>query len=297
MESGKGISLFFKDGDYDGLMKVSGTNWRGLVFVVPRTNIGKMLNLDELKRFGVYLLLSDTQVYVGEASDLHKRIKQHDKGKGWWNKAVLITTTDDSLDQTDINYLEASIIEIAKNQKKYKCENKQTGNKKKLDDMKKAELDPFLIETLSILNVIGVMKINTTKDEKDDIIDCLEHGNGGRRVVIKYLKDKGFSFPEKFKYNYSARQNEKEKDTYKNECWINPNPKMLDEDWYIILNDTKRRELHILLIPHGTFDIENSFKQRNDKGKLDMFVNLSTFVERKSGINLAKYKYEKSYSY
>ena len=76
MESGKGISLFFKDGDYDGLMKVSGTNWRGLVFVVPRTNIGKMLNLDELKRFGVYLLLSDTQVYVGEASDLHKRIKQ-----------------------------------------------------------------------------------------------------------------------------------------------------------------------------------------------------------------------------
>ena len=72
---------------------------------------------------------------------------------------------------------------------------------------------------------------------------------------------------------------------------------MLDEDWYIILNDTKRRELHILLIPHGTFDIENSFKQRNDNGKLDMFVNLSTFVERKSGINLAKYKYEKSYSY
>ena len=56
-------------------MKVSGTNWRGLIFVVPRFDISKMLDLNELKRFGVYLLLSDTQVYVGEASDLHNRIK------------------------------------------------------------------------------------------------------------------------------------------------------------------------------------------------------------------------------
>ena len=296
MESGKGISLFFKDGDYNGLMKVSGTNWRGLIFVVPRLDISKMLDLNELKRFGVYLLLSDTQVYVGEASDLQNRIKQHDKGKNWWSKAVLITTTDDSLDQTDINYLESSIIDIAKNQKKYKCENKQTGNKKKLNDMKKAELDPFLREALSILNIIGVMKINAHKDDKDDSIDCLEPGNGGRRVVIKYLKEKGFPFSEKFKYNYSARQNEKEKDTYKNECWINPNPEMLDEDWYMILNDTEKRELHIFLVPHGTFDIKNSFKQRNDNGKLDMAVNLSTFIERKSKINLSEYKV-KSYSY
>ena len=269
MDSGKGISLFFKDGDYNGLMKVSGTNWRGLIFVVPRFDISKMLDLNELKRFGVYLLLSDTQVYVGEASDLHNRIKQHDKGKNWWSKAVLITTTDDSLDQTDINYLESSIIDIAKEQKKYKCENKQIGNKKKLDDMKKAELDPFLKEALSILNVIGVMKINTHKDYKDDIITRLEYGIGSKQIAIQYLKDKGFIFPDGFTCNYSARQRENERTTYKNECWINPNPKMLDEDWYIILNDTKRRELHILLIPHGTFDIENSFKQRNDNGKLD----------------------------
>lgn len=71
---------------------------------------------------------------------------------------------------------------------------------------------------------------------------------------------------------------------------------MLDEDWYMILNDTEKRELHIFLVPHGTFDIKNSFKQRNDNGKLDMAVNLSTFIERKSKINLSEYKV-KSYSY
>ena len=41
--------------------------------------------------------------------------------------------------------------------------------------MKKAELDPFLKEALSILNVIGVMKINDHKDYKDDIITRLEY--------------------------------------------------------------------------------------------------------------------------
>lgn len=105
MTSGKGISLFFKDGRYDSLMKIISTNWKGLMYVVPRSEINKMMGLEEVKHFGVYLLLSNTQIYVGEAADLKNRIKQHDKSKAWWERAVLITTTDNSFDQTDINYL------------------------------------------------------------------------------------------------------------------------------------------------------------------------------------------------
>lgn len=55
-----------------------------------------MIGLEEVDRFGVYLLLSDTQIYAGEASDLKNRIKQHDKAKDWWERAVLITTTDET---------------------------------------------------------------------------------------------------------------------------------------------------------------------------------------------------------
>lgn len=295
MECGKGISIFFKDGNYESLMRVSGTNWRGLIYVVPRRDIEKMLEVEEAKRFGVYILLSETQIYIGEASDLKNRIKQHDKGKRWWERAVLITTTDDSLDQTDINYLETTIINIAKKQKNLKCENKQLGNKIKLDDMKKAGLDSFLKDVLGIMNVLNILKINSKSlpKDKDDVIGRLEYGNGSRQIAIQYLKEKGFVFPDGFKYNYSARQKEKENSTYKNECWINPNVKMLDCDWFLILNDTERRILHVLNIPQGTFHIksntEEGFKLRTDNGKIDMFVNLSTFVDRKSGLDLAKY--------
>lgn len=166
MANEKGIKLFFKDGKYDSLMRITATNWKGLIYVVPRSDIKTMIELEEVKRFGVYLLLSDTQIYAGEASDLKNRIMQHNKEKNWWERAVLITTTDDSFDQTDINYLETAIISIAKNQGMLKCENKQTGNKMKLDEMKKAELVPFLDEASSIMEVLGIMKVNS-KDAKD----------------------------------------------------------------------------------------------------------------------------------
>ena len=302
MASGKGISLFFKDCRYDSLMKITSTQWKGLMYVVPRSEISKMIGLEEVNRFGVYLLLSDTQIYAGEASDLKNRIKQHDKAKNWWERAVLITTTDDSFDQADINYLETSIISIAKNQSNLKCENKQTGNKKKLDEMKKAELDPFLEEALSIMKVLGVMKVNVkdAMEGKDDTISQLRHGVGAKSIAIDYLKDKGHPFQDGHVFNYSARQKETEKSKYKNECWVNPKPNRLDSDWYLILNDMKRRKLHILRIPHGTFHLETAeergFKLRTDTGNLDMFVNLSTFTERKSGINLLKFK-DASYDY
>lgn len=302
MTSGKGISLFFKDGRYDSLMEIISTNWKGLMYVVPRSEINKMMGLEEVKHFGVYLLLSNTQIYVGEATDLRNRIKQHDKSKAWWERAVLITTTDNSFDQTDINYLEASFISIARNQSNLKCENKYTGNKKKLDEMKKAELDPFLEEALSIMKVLGVMKINVkdAMEGKDDTISQLRYGVGARNVAIKYLKDKGHPFQDGHVFNYSARQKEKENSTYKDECWVNPNPNRLNYDWYLILNDMKRRKLHILRIPHGTFHLdtteERGFKLRSDTGNLDMFVNLSTFTERKSGINLLRFK-DASYDY
>lgn len=303
MENGKGIQLFFKDGNYSSLMKVTGSSWRGgIIYVVPRAEIGRMLELEEAKGFGVYVLLSESRIYAGEASDLRNRIKQHDKSRNWWERAVLITTTDDSLDQADINYLETSIISIAKKQKRLKCENKQVGNRIKIDEMKKAGLDSFLYEALAIMKVLGILNLDSGNliNDRKTVIERLEYGNGAKNLAMRYLIEKGFVFKEGYKYNYSARQQENENTVYHDECWINPAPDRLESDWYLILNDTMRRVLHVFSIPHGTFhvktNLDNGFRQRSDNGKLDMFVNLSTFTERKSGISLRDYL-EATYEY
>jgi len=36
-------------------------------------------------------------VYVGQSSDLAKRLSQHIAGKDWWDSAIILTTKDDSL--------------------------------------------------------------------------------------------------------------------------------------------------------------------------------------------------------
>lgn len=63
--------------------------------------------------------------HVGQSSDLAKRLSQHTAGKGWWESAVIITTKDDSLNHSDIDYLENVLIDRALALKKLDCDNKK----------------------------------------------------------------------------------------------------------------------------------------------------------------------------
>ncbi len=56
------------------------------------------------------VLLSKNMVYVGQASDLAKRITQHKVGKDWWESVVILTAKDNSLTHSDIDYLEATLM-------------------------------------------------------------------------------------------------------------------------------------------------------------------------------------------
>ena len=284
--SGKGVNLFFENGNYHSLMRVTATGWQGVMYVAPREGIKELAKLKELKQFGVYLLLSESQIYVGEASDLMNRIMQHDKSKPWWTNVVLITKTDDSLTQTGINFLETSLIAIAKEEKSLKCENKNLGNKVKIDDMQKADLQPFLEEAIDIINLLNLTKLKT---RRDDISSRLKFGTKQRMPAITYLKDNGWQFNDGALFSYATRGLDKD------ECWLNPPKECLAKDWYIILNNTKVRTLVVLYIPHGTFKVKEmnttGFVIRKDTGALDMHINLSTLIERLSGINLTSYKY------
>ena len=68
------------------------------------------------------------KVYVGQASDLSKRITQHIVGKDWWESVVILTTKDDSMTHTDIDYLESVLIEKAMKIGSLDCDNKNKGN-------------------------------------------------------------------------------------------------------------------------------------------------------------------------
>lgn len=97
----KTINLLLYEGDLEGVISIEDSSWNsGELYSAPRDSVSELLETDACKKYGVYLLLSKSMVYVGQSSDLSKRITQHTVGKDWWESVVILTTKDDSLKET-----------------------------------------------------------------------------------------------------------------------------------------------------------------------------------------------------
>ena len=110
----KTINLLLYEGDLEGVISIEDSNWNsGELYSAPRNSVSELLNTDACKKYGVYLLLSKNMVYVGQSSDLSKRITQHIVGKDWWESVVILTTKDYGFNHADIDYLESVLIDKA----------------------------------------------------------------------------------------------------------------------------------------------------------------------------------------
>lgn len=70
---GKNIQLFLMDGEAGGRIKCTLANWTGVVYKIPRTELDKCKERDDLKQSGVYFLFGTSDetgkgvVYIGQA--------------------------------------------------------------------------------------------------------------------------------------------------------------------------------------------------------------------------------------
>lgn len=156
MAKAKIINLLLSDGNLDGLLTIEDSSWDGEMFISPRESVNKLFEQEETSFWGVYLLISEDKVYVGQANDLKRRIKQHDKKKDFWDKVVLITTKDDSLNRSAIDYIEHELIEKSKIVGTLHIENRQVGNKTKVSRFDKVRYDNFMENALLLLQLTGV---------------------------------------------------------------------------------------------------------------------------------------------
>ena len=87
-------------------------------------------------------------------------------GKDWWESAVIITTKDDSLNRSDIDYLENVLIEKAFALKKLDSDNRKSGNPPKVDVFRKEFLGQYLDEALFLMQLIGIKVFADSKSTK-----------------------------------------------------------------------------------------------------------------------------------
>ncbi len=288
MAQAKTINLLLNDGTLKGVISMDDSSWnKGELYSAPRESVQELLSSDACVRYGVYLLLSEDMVYIGQASDLARRIKQHIMGKSWWERVVILTTSDDSLNRSDIDYIEASLIAKASTVGRLDCDNKTQGNKQKVGRFREVSLDQYIDEALFLLELVGInvfsenfkaiqktKLISTVKNSSKEQVEIRE-----KREALLFLSENGITVEKNA--NYAKRQDTRPL------FWLNPNVVVLEKDWDLILNDQFKNEIVIIHIPAHTFSMRTvesvGLIPRHDRpNRIDLEIAADTLVDQRS---------------
>ena len=163
----KTISLFLMDGKANGRIKCTITGRSGVIFKIPRKDLGKSKDRDELKYDGVYFLLGEEdgreKIYVGQASSRKNgkgilgRLSEHDRNgeKNFWTEAIVFTTTDNSFGSTEIKWLENKFCNMAIKAAHCDVTNGNEPPPGNISEEKQSELEEHVEFVLLILSAIG----------------------------------------------------------------------------------------------------------------------------------------------
>lgn len=166
---GKNIQLFLMDGEASGRIKCTLANWTGVAFKIPRTELDKCKDRDDLKQSGVYFLFGTSDetgkgvVYIGQAGarkngeGILNRLMEHKRNpeKDYWTEAIVFTTSNNSFGATEISYLENRFCNIALDAKRYEVKNGNDPTPGHITEEKESEMEEFIDYAKVIMGTLG----------------------------------------------------------------------------------------------------------------------------------------------
>lgn len=184
---GKSINLFLMDGDANGRIKCTLANWTGVAYKIPRTELDKCKERDDLKQSGVYFLFGTSDdtgkdvVYIGQAGarkngeGILNRLQEHKRNpeKDYWTEAIVFTTSNNSFGPTEISYLENRFCNLAIAANRYEVKNGNDPTPGNLTEEKESEMEEFIDYAKVIMGTLGhkvfVPYVETAVHSGDDI--------------------------------------------------------------------------------------------------------------------------------
>lgn len=159
--SAKTIQIFLPSGDPQGIRQAEITTRIVRLIEVPRALLKNFLAMPESAGGAVYFLFGDAdesvkpQVYIGQTSDLKKRLVKHQKEKDFWQRAVVMLSRADSLTTTHSLYLEGLCIQRAREASRYVVENDTNGNKLNTTKPMEAECEELFETGETLMSTLG----------------------------------------------------------------------------------------------------------------------------------------------
>lgn len=188
MMLGKTIQIYLPFGSPRGIKIAEITNRTVQAIFIPRNELEKAAERDEVTNVGVYYLFGQDEdeakkrVYVGEAENCYERLKIHNREKDFWEVAIAIVTNNaqNQFTKTDVKFLERYSYEKAKEINRYKLDQTLPA-KSFVPEWRRSDLlDIF--ETIKILtSTLGYplfeeLRRDDSKRNSDEIFYCVGRG-------------------------------------------------------------------------------------------------------------------------
>ena len=182
----KNINMFLIDGEVTGKIKCTLSNWTGVIYKIPRIQLGDLKSRDEMRQSGIYFLFGrdeDKQkdvTYIGQATTRKNgegvllRIQEltRDIHADYFNDVIILTTQNNSFGPTEISYLENKFTQLAKEAGRYIVKNGNDPNPGNVTEEKESELDEIVENTLMIIGTLGYrVFVPMTKKVSQDLTD------------------------------------------------------------------------------------------------------------------------------
>lgn len=157
----KTIQIFLPSGDPQGIRQAEITTRIVRLLEVPRALLKDFLAMPESAGGAVYFLFGDADesakphVYIGQTTDLKKRLVKHQKEKDFWQRAVVMLSRADSLTTTHSLYLERLCIKRAKEADRFVVENDTNGNKLNTTKPMEAECEELFETGETLMSTLG----------------------------------------------------------------------------------------------------------------------------------------------
>ena len=214
---GKSINLYLMDGDAAGRIKCTLANWTGVAYKIPRTELDKCKERDDLKQSGVYFLFGTSDdtgkgvVYIGQAGarkngeGILNRLLEHKRNpeKDYWTEAVVFTTSNNSFGPTEISYLENRFCNLAILANRYDVKNGNDPTPGNITEEKECEMEEFIDNAKVIMGTLGHKLFepvnketpeNNSTDQNDAVKLFLKRTKKGAGTVTA----EGYQSPEGF---------------------------------------------------------------------------------------------------
>lgn len=158
---GRSIRIYLPNETVAGIRHAEIANWTGQALACPRSLFTELREWPEVQRPGVYILFGvddETGVeiaYIGEAEVLAERLQNHISGKAFWSELVSFSSKDENLTKAHVRYLEARLIALAAEAKRYRLENGVAPALPLLPRADKDAMEEFLAHLRTLLGVLG----------------------------------------------------------------------------------------------------------------------------------------------